>query len=145
MNYTYTSLICVLFMAGCSIFAPPYKKEADTLISKAYENVTKITACVDLGLCAQPNSFSNKEENYTQAISSLKSSYLIIASWEPSSSNSPAMEANQLLLEMIKGCETAVINLSNLHRSSGLISGAGVAQPVDIQCDQAVRAVRAMK
>lgn len=137
--------LCLSLIASCTVFAPPYKAEADVQVSKAYEQITEITACIDLGLCATTKSFKGKEENYTKAISALKSAYLIVASWKSNNPDLPATEANTTLLEIVKGCESAIVTLADLHKSVGLIAGSGVSQPVDIQCDQAVRAIRANK
>lgn len=143
-TYLKTVVACIL-VSGCAIFAPPYKQEADTQISNAYQQISEITACIDLGLCATADSFKEKETNYTKAISSLKSAYLIASNWQASRKNLPATEANEYLLEIVKGCETSLVNLSELHKTAGIPAGIGAAQPVDISCDQAVRAIRANK
>ena len=111
----------------------------------AYASVSEITACADLGLCANPSSFAEKEASYTNAISQLKAAKLVVSSWAPIKRGVPAEQANENLIEIIEGCQGAVVAMSELHRNAGLVSGAGVTQPVDTQCDQAVRAVRAMK
>lgn len=132
------------FFTGCSVFAPPYLAGAERSMASAYSSVSEITACVDLGLCATPASFTAKEGNYINAIAGMKTAETTVSNWKPPFESAPSSKSKKLLLELIDGCRSQLISLSNIHRQSGVPAGAGLTQPVDVACNQALRATQAM-
>ncbi|MEM1361564.1 MAG: hypothetical protein AAGF94_07580 [Pseudomonadota bacterium] len=131
-------------LGGCSVFAPPYLPEAEKSMASAYTSISQITACVDLGLCATPASFTAKESDYISAIAGMKTAETIVSNWNPPFDNAPSSKSKKLLLELIDGCRMQLVSLSDIHRKNGVPAGVGLTQPVDVSCNQALRATQAM-
>lgn len=135
-------------LGACSTFdwfAPPYDAELDKSVMESHKAVSEITACIDMGLCADVASFEQREQIYTKAVAGLKTARLRAETWEPPRRSATGAEAKTLLIEMIDGCQAQLMELGERHRKNGVPQNAGFTQPVDTACDQALRAVQALK
>ena len=56
-----------------------------------------------------------------------------------------AEDARGATVGFIKGCSAQVSGLATLHRTYGLVPGTGATTAMMVSCDQAAKAVGAMK
>lgn len=134
------SLVLFLFLSGCVLFAPPFSEELEKNLSEGYKSISKVTACIDLGLCSTRSSFKNNEEAYTSAVASLKTARLIAGGM-----STRIGSAGEDLVGLIDGCIAQIDSLSKIHRASGVPANVGISQPVIVACDQPLRAAQALK
>jgi hypothetical protein len=138
------SLVLALFVGGCALFAPAYDETLDQKSTSAYENVVKLLARVELGAFTDPDSYAEAEEDYATVLAELAVARLR-ADTLPVSNHGTAAEARSLLSTFIQNCATQVQELAAIHRSSGVQPQSGITQPIQVTCDQAARAARALQ
>ncbi|MEE4279409.1 MAG: hypothetical protein V2I82_13155 [Halieaceae bacterium] len=138
-------LAIAVALTACStnLIVPAYDARLDTAVSSAHTAAAKITACIDLGLCATAESFAEQEANYIEAIANLKTAGLIAGSLP--ASNDTARASREDLVSFVDGCREQLVSLAQLHLAGQTKPELGMTQSVDVSCDQALRAAQAMK
>jgi hypothetical protein len=131
------ALACILTLASCAVFAPPYDPTLDSKITTAYEGVAKLAAEAEMGL------YVGKIETYADIQAALAVA-AIRAGSQPYAAK-PAQKAIDAEVALIKGCSTQVQGLAQLHQLAGIVPNTGATTAMMVSCDQAAKAVAAMK
>jgi hypothetical protein len=139
------ALVLAAILAGCSVsrIVPAYDHNLADALARAHTDVFRITACVELGLCASAESFVEQRENYIGAMSSLGTARALAGNLDAPSET--ARGARDELESFIVGCAAQLQALAGLHRAGRALPGIGLTQPVETACDQALRAAQAMQ
>lgn len=137
------ALACTLTLGGCAVFAPPYDPTLDSKITTAYEGVAKLAAEAEMGLYVDKSTYPGKIESYADIQAALAVAAVRAAS-QPYAAK-PAQKAIDIEVSLIKGCSTQVQGLAQLHQLQGIIPNTGATTAMMVSCDQAAKAVTAMK
>lgn len=134
----------VVFLGGCTVFAPRYDAVLDEKSTAAYQSIAGIAASIELGEFVAAESYADAAPRYRDAISGLSVASLR-AEILPVREGTPAERARRLLSEMVTECDQAVKRTAEAHRQRGIPANAGAGQSLLLVCDPAYRAVQAMR
>ncbi len=137
-------IAAVLLLAGCQTFAPAYDTTLDAQMTTAYSGVAKLSAEIELGSYVDPATYAAATSEYSNILGPLQVAALR-ADTLPVQAKAPAEKARTLLVGLIKGCQGQVTAVAAIHKAAGLAPGAGISAPMMASCDQAARAVQALK
>ena len=140
-----TALVGVMALAlsSCAVFAPPYDATLDQKTTAAYEGVAKLAAEAEMGLYQDKATYTGKIETYADIQAAL--AVAAIRAGSAPAGGKPAVHARDLTVVFIKGCSSQVAGLATLHKTFGVVPGTGATTAMMISCDQAAKAVGAMK
>ncbi len=139
------ALLFSVSLSGCtSFFYPAYDATADQSTATALKGVAKIAADADLGKYTTAASFADAESQYSDITAALTIAALRAGN-DPASKRGTAMSARDAIVQQINDCKQRVMELVSLHKSGGLQPASGVAGTTLVSCNQAARAVHAMK
>jgi hypothetical protein len=132
-----------LALAGCALFAPPYDATLDQKTMAAYEGVARLAAQAELGLYADKASYPGALNSYADiqaglAVAAIRAAAAPVA-------GKPAIAARDATVGFLKGCSAQVSGLATLHKTYGVVPGTGATAAMMISCDQAAKAVGALK
>ena len=130
-------------LSGCAAFAPPYQAEADRMATESFAATSELLAKAELGEFVTPQSYPPAVDTYAKAISGMETARLLASTGGTATEAAETAKATQLAV--IDACLANIKSLAGLHRSGGLIPGTGATQPVRVACDQAVRAIQALR
>ncbi|PVM80118.1 hypothetical protein [Caulobacter radicis] len=136
-------LVCALSLGGCAVFAPPYDPTLDSKITTAYEGVAKLAAEAEMGLYVDKATYPGKIETYADIQAALAVA-AVRAATQPYAAK-PAQKAIDAEVSLIKGCSAQVQGLAQLHQLQGIVPNTGATTAMMVSCDQAAKAVTAMK
>lgn len=137
------ALACILTLASCAVFAPPYDPTLDSKITTAYEGVAKLAAEAEMGLYVDKATYPGKIETYADIQAALAVA-AVRAATQPYAAK-PAQKAIDAEVSLIKGCSAQVQGLAQLHQMAGIVPNTGATTAMMVSCDQAAKAVTAMK
>ena len=132
-----------LVLSGCALFAPPYDATLDQKTTAAYESVAKLAAEAEMGLYQDKATYPATVETYATIQGALAVVAVRAASAPVASQR--AGDARDVTVGFIKGCSTQVSGLAALHKAYGVAPNSGATTAMMISCDQAAKAVGAMK
>ena len=135
-------LILPFLLMGCDVLAPAYNADANQRVVDAYQQISELMAKADLGALTAKSSYQTELNAYAAIISQLETAKLSIQGSGPTG-DSPAAQANGLLVNIIDGCLSNVKAFSQMHQQFGIQPNIGATQPVRTACDQTVKAVGA--
>ncbi len=132
-----------LLLTACALFAPPYDATLDQKTTAAYEGVARLAAQAELGVYADKASYAGAVNTYADIQGALAVA-AVRAATAPTAGK-VAVQARDATVGFIKGCSAQVSGLANLHKTYGVTPGTGATTAMMISCDQAAKAVSAMK
>ncbi|SFJ41660.1 hypothetical protein [Caulobacter sp. UNC279MFTsu5.1] len=132
-----------LILSACALFAPPYDATLDQKTTAAYESVAKLAAQAEMGLYQDKATYPGAVDTYA----TIQGALAVVAVRAASApvAGRRAEDARGATVGFIKGCSAQVSGLATLHRTYGLVPGTGATTAMMISCDQAAKAVGAMK
>ncbi|KRA65991.1 hypothetical protein ASD79_01535 [Caulobacter sp. Root655] len=138
-----TAFALATALAGCALFAPPYDPTLDQKTTTAYEGVARLAAEAEMGLYQDKATYAGKIGTYADIQAALAVA-AIRASTAPVGGKR-AGEARDITVGLIKGCGGQVSGLATLHKAFGVVPATGATTAMMVSCDQAAKAVGAMK
>lgn len=132
-----------LTLSGCALFAPPYDATLDQKTTAAYESVAKLAAQAEMGLYQDKATYDATVNTYADIQGALAVA-AVRAATAPTAGKRAA-QARDMTVGFIKGCSAQVSGLAALHKAYGVSAGTGATQAMMVSCDQAAKAVGAMK
>jgi hypothetical protein len=132
-----------LALASCALFAPPYDATLDQKTTAAYESVAKLAAQAEMGLYQDKATYAGTVDAYANIQGALAVAAVRAASAPVA--GKPAETARDATVGFIKGCGAQVSGLATLHKTYGVVPGTGATTAMMVSCDQAAKAVGAMK
>lgn len=136
-------VLSVVAVGGCAVFAPPDDPVLDTKITTAYEGVAKLAAEGEMGLYADKATYAGAIGTYADIQAALAVA-AVRAGSQPYAAR-PAQKAIAAEVSLIQGCSAQVKGLAQLHQMAGIIPNTGATTAMMVACDQAAKAVTAMK
>ncbi|MBC7667300.1 MAG: hypothetical protein H7236_02325 [Gemmatimonadaceae bacterium] len=132
-----------LVLASCAVFAPPYDATLDQKTTTAYEGVARLAAEAEMGLYQDKATYTGKIGTYADIQAAL--AVAAIRAGSAPVGGKPAGQARDLTVSFLKGCSGQVSGLATLHKTFGIVTGTGATTAMMVSCDQAAKAVGAMK
>lgn len=132
-----------LALGACALFAPPYDATLDQKTTAAYESVAKLAAQAEMGLYQDKATYAGAVDTYATIQGALAVAAVRAASAPTAGKRAEA--ARDATVGFVKGCSAQVAGLATLHRTYGLVPGTGATTAMMVSCDQAAKAVGAMK
>jgi hypothetical protein len=132
-----------LVLSACALFAPPYDATLDEKTTSAYESVAKLAAQAEMGLYQDKATYPGAVDTYA----TIQGALAVVAVRAASApvAGKRAGDARDQTVGFIKGCSAQVAGLAALHKAYGVVPGTGATTAMMISCDQAAKAVGAMK
>lgn len=132
-----------LALSACALFAPPYDATLDEKTTSAYESVAKLAAQAEMGLYQDKATYAGTVDTYA----TIQGALAVVAVRAASApvAGKRAEQARDMTVGFIKGCSAQVSGLATLHKTYGVVPGTGATQAMMVSCDQAAKAVGAMK
>jgi hypothetical protein len=138
-----TAFALATALAGCALFAPPYDATLDQKTTAAYEGVARLAAEAEMGLYQDKATYAGKIGTYADIQAAL--AVAAIRAGTAPVGGKRAGEARDITVGLIKGCGGQVSGLATLHKAFGIIPATGATTAMMVSCDQAAKAVGAMK
>jgi len=132
-----------LTLTACAVFAPPYDPVLDQKTTAAYESVAKLAAQAEMGLYQDKTTYPATVDTYATIQGGLAVAAVRAASAPVAGKR--AEQARDMTVGFIKGCSAQVTGLATLHQTFGVVPNTGATQAMMVACDQAAKAVAAMK
>jgi len=132
-----------LVLGACALFAPPYDATLDQKTTAAYEGVAKLSAQAEMGLYQDKATYDATVGAYADIQGALAVA-AVRAATAPTAGKRAA-QARDMTVGFIKGCSAQVAGMAALHKAYGVVPGTGATQAMMVSCDQAAKAVGAMK
>jgi hypothetical protein len=132
-----------LVLSACALFAPPYDATLDQKTTSAYESVAKLAAQAEMGLYQDKTTYPSAVDTYA----TIQGALAVVAVRAASApvAGKRAADARDQTVGFIKGCSAQVSGLATLHKTYGVVPGTGATTAMMVSCDQAAKAVGAMK
>ncbi|MEJ2816590.1 hypothetical protein [Caulobacter sp. CCG-8] len=132
-----------LALSACALFAPPYDATLDEKTTSAYESVAKLAAQAEMGLYQDKATYPGTVDTYA----TIQGALAVVAVRAASApvAGKRAEQARDMTVGFIKGCSAQVSGLAKLHQTYGVVPNTGATQAMMVSCDQAAKAVGAMK
>jgi len=132
-----------LVLSACALFAPPYDATLDQKTTSAYESVAKLAAQAEMGLYQDKATYPGAVDTYA----TIQGALAVVAVRAASApvAGKRAEDARDQTVGFIKGCSAQVSGLAALHKTYGVVPGTGATTAMMVSCDQAAKAVGAMK
>lgn len=135
--------LSLVSLAGCAVFAPPDDPVLDSKITTAYEGVAKLAAQAEMGLYTDKATYAGAIGAYADIQAGLAVA-AVRAGSQPYAAR-PAQKAIADEVALIQGCSAQVKGLAQLHQLAGIVPNTGATTAMMVACDQAAKAVTAMK
>jgi hypothetical protein len=132
-----------LVLSACALFAPPYDPTLDQKTTAAYESVAKLAAQAEMGLYQDKATYPGAVDTYATIQGALAVAAVRAASAPVAGKRAEA--ARDATVGFIKGCGAQVSGLATLHRTYGVAPATGATTAMMVSCDQAAKAVGAVK
>ena len=132
-----------LTLSGCAVFAPAYDATLDQKTTAAYESAARLAAKAEMGAYQDKATYPGAVDTYA----TIQGALAVVAVRAASApvAGKRAEDARDQTVGFIKGCNAQVSGLAALHKTYGVVPGTGATTAMMVSCDQAAKAVGAMK